>query len=126
MTTPSFGTSENDQTIAEKRRARKVEEEKRRLASEKHDSMCVSTYVQAHTLTLIQKAPGGGPITLPPRPEQTPRHCWCMCKRCWSREGFTAEGHPRGRCICRYCPCTSLETALGGVFAIGFRSAGSR
>jgi hypothetical protein len=39
--------------------------------------------------------------------------CWCLKPCCWTHLGRTADGVPRGACICRDCPCHSKELASG-------------
>ena len=41
--------------------------------------------------------------------------CWCMCANCWGSGGRTILFQIRGRCICRECPCKSLELSTSPV-----------
>lgn len=49
--------------------------------------------------------------------------CHCMCRRCWLHLGLTEHGRrvgkPKGRCICRFCPCekTTLISWVPGNFS---------
>lgn len=72
----------------------------------RHDNLCV----------IVQQDPENNI----PRHLQL-KYCWCNCANCWHAEGFVAsqkklteeqratqQRTPKGRCICRACPCHEL------------------
>ncbi len=71
----------------------------------RHDTLCLATYAETHVGT-SQPRPGLPLADLPaPIEDQTLVYCWCLCEACWKKEGTTRDGRPKGRCICRLCPC---------------------
>jgi hypothetical protein len=95
---------------------RKAADEKRRKYEWKgHDSLCLLTYAEAHTLRYGKDKEHLTEV--PPTPKQTPKHCHCVCARCFDRI--------LARCICRLCRCARPEDVFAG-FTAGTRITNSR